>query len=100
MQKSAEEEFVAFVQKYPECYAIAKSDLFMRILRIVCVPKTTTELVVAASTIKEKDMLLMLLALESAGLCRRATNYQKEVCLATEKGKHLIELFDAARNSL
>ena len=95
-----ENEFMEFIQKYPECYAIAQSEVFMKFLKVfVETPKPMGELVRKVKNVEALDVSLIVLALESAGLVRKTLNIQMDVFHLTEKGKTLIEKYDAAKNT-
>ena len=86
MVGTPQQEFVEYIEKYPECFEIAQSPLFMRFLRhIVSSPRSFSELVSEARNVEENDLKLILLALETALLISRAQNIQKEVCFSKQK---------------
>lgn len=98
---NAQDEFVSFLQKYPECYSISKSGVMMRFLRAIAqAPKTVSELAQSASNVEELDVKLAVTALESAKLVKKAFNIQKEVYSLQEKGVEFLEKYDNAKNSI
>jgi len=99
-KKKKDSEFVEFIQKHPECYAIAQSDVFMKFLKVFGeTPKPIGELVRKVKNMEALDVSLIVLALESAGLVRKTLNIQMEVFHLTEKGKTLLEIYNAAKNN-
>lgn len=89
-----------FIQKNPECYAIAQSEIFMKFLKVFGdAPKPIGELVRKVKNVEALDVSLIVLALESAGLVRKTLNIQMEVFHLTEKGKTLLGKYNASKNT-
>jgi len=101
MKRTAQEKFVEFVEKHPECYSITKSGIFIKFLKIITrKPRSYSELVTGTSNIEKTDLDLILLALESAGLLKRIRSMQKEVFQPTPKAKMLLQKYEAAKKGL
>jgi len=101
VKMNANEEFLEFVEKYPECYAIAESGVFMKFLRAISTtPAALSELDLKTKSIETEDVDLIVLALESAKLVRKTVNIQRLVYYVTDKGKELIEKYDAAKKGM
>ncbi|MFH1391346.1 MAG: hypothetical protein ABIH20_03490 [Candidatus Diapherotrites archaeon] len=101
MTKAAEQEFVSYVQNYPECYAIAQSEMFMKFLNFISeAPRSVSELLTNIPNIEDFDLRLIVLALESAKLIKRSRNIQSEVYYLTNKGKTLITKYKKAKKGL
>lgn len=99
-ENKKDNEFVEFIQKHPECYAIAQSEIFMKFLKVFGeTPKPVGELMRKVKNIEALDVSLIVLALESAGLVRKTLNIQMEVFHLTEKGKTLLEKYDSVKNT-
>jgi len=95
-----DKELLDFIQKHPECYAISKSEVFMKFLKVFEeTPKPVGELVRKVKNVEALDVSLIILALESAGLVRKTLNIQIEVFHLTEKGKTLLEKYAVAKNT-
>ena len=98
--KEKKKEFLEFIQKYPECYAISKSPIFMKFLKVFEeTPKPISELVRNVKNVEFLDVSLIVLALESAGLVRKTLNIQMVVFHLTKKGKTLIQKYNAAKSA-
>ena len=90
-----------FIEKYPECYAIAQAPVFLRFLRHISdSPRSFAELLSEVPGVEEMDLKLILLALEDAGLVTKAKNIQREVFFVTDKAKTLLEKYDGAKKGL
>ncbi len=94
------EKFVQFIEKYPECYSIIQSDIFVKFLNsFKSSPKSISELKRLASHIESLDLGLILIALESAKLIKQTTTTQNEVYFLTPKAKTLLKLYSLAKNA-
>ena len=93
------EEFIQFIEKYPECYPIIQSDIFVRFLNSFSEgPKSVSELKQAAEHIESLDLSLILIALESAKLIKKTRSGQNDVYFLTPKAKTLLKLYNTAKN--
>ncbi len=98
---NAEQEFVDYVQKYPECYAIAQSEIFMKFLKLISEsPRSISEFLTAIPNIEDFDLQLIVLALESAKLTKKSRSIQTEVYYLTDKGKTLLTKYKNAKKGL
>ncbi|MCR4335094.1 MAG: hypothetical protein NUV57_01000 [archaeon] len=98
---AAEQDFVEYVQKYPECYAIAQSEVFMKFLKLISEsPRSISELLTNIPNIEDLDLRLIVLALESAKLIKKSANIQSEVYYLTNKGETLLTKYKTAKKGL
>ena len=97
---SGNESFIEFVQKYPECYSVAKSPVLLRFLKSFSVqPYSVSEFLTFAPQIEPLDVKLAILALESARLVEKSKSIQAEVYHITPKGRAFLEKYESAKKA-
>ena len=95
-----QQDFIEFVQKYPECYSVAKSPLLLRFLKAFAKqPFSVNELLSYAPQVEELDVKLAVLALESAKLVKKSRSIQNEVYHISPKGIEFLGKYEGAKDA-
>ena len=94
----AQEEFILFLEEYPELHPLTKSRLCMSFIETLARQgKTRTEISRSFSTMEKKDLDLILDSLLKLGVVKKIRAAKKVVYYTDSLGKTLLEKYYKAR---
>ena len=95
-----QENFVMFLEKYPELYSVTQSDLYMEILSLLAKEaKSSLKLGRHFPKVSAEDLEVILKSLISLNLLKKTRAGQKTIYYASERAKVLLDRYSQTKKS-